>query len=112
MHVHPLGLGAAVVMAVSEGPSDQEIALAKWAGQISGSSLGTFAGISRRRRRRQGGRALGDHWRQAGRVGHWRFGVMHVHRLGLGAAVVMAVGEGPSDQEIALAKWAGDIGSS
>src|SRR5439155_696697 len=110
MHLDQLGLRAAVAVAVAEGPGDRVVALTEGPGDIGQAGDRAFAGIGRRRRRRQGGRTLGNHIGQGSRVGHGRGGVMHLDQLGLRAAVAVAVAEGPGDGVVALTERTGDIG--
>src|SRR5262249_34682119 len=86
---------------VGEGPGNGRIALPK------GSSVVGYAGdntnvavVVRCRRRRQVRRTLSGNIRQATRIWYGRRGVVHMHRLGLSAAVTVTVGEGPRNSGV------------
>src|SRR6266536_895671 len=107
MHVDCLGLGAAVAVAVSEGPGNHEITLPKRSKHVRRASDGSVTVVGCGRRCGQIRRTLPGYIRQAARVWYGRHGVVHVNRLSLSTAVSVTVSERPCNHEITLTKWPG-----
>src|SRR6266496_74266 len=107
MHVDCLGLGAAVAVAVSEGPGNHEVTLPKRSKHVRRASDCSVTVVGCCRRCRQICRTLPGYIRQAARVWYGRHGVVHVNRLSLSTAVAVTVSEGPCNHEITLTKWPG-----